>query len=58
MVEDIINQLREERPEIIPMINDGYHLDFVFELLDDVYESTKESANGVTFIKRLNKECI
>ena len=56
VVEDIINQLREERPEIISMINDGYQLDFVFDLLDDVYESAKEAVNGATFIKRFEEE--
>ena len=56
VVEDIISQLRIERPEIIPIIDDGYHLDFVYDLLDDVYSSSKEILNGKTFIKRFDEE--
>lgn len=56
VVEDIISQLRIERPEIIPIIDDGYRLDFVYDLLDDVYSSSKEVLNGKTFIKRFDEE--
>ena len=56
VVEDIISQLRIERPEIIPIIDDGYHLDFVYDLLDDVYSSSKEILNGKTYIIRFDEE--